>query len=83
MSALYFWIFTAIISVLWWLFIVVKIHAYKFKNFSTLITQLTTLLLIFLIFLTLLWYIVIFYFTNNTQIKVSNYSWYDTKEVNY
>lgn len=83
MLAFYLWIFTLIITLAWWLFIVVKIHAYKFKNFSNNITRITNLLLLFLILLTLTWYIAIIFSFSNTQVTVSDYSWFDTKEVNY
>lgn len=83
MLAFYLWIFTLILSLAWGLFIVVKIHAYKFKNFSNNITRITNLLLLFLILLTLTWYITIFLSFSNTQVTVNDYSWFDTKEVNY
>ena len=40
---------------------VAKIHAYKFKNFSTNILKITPILLILLIILSILWYITIFF----------------------
>lgn len=83
MLAFYLWIFTLILALAWGLFIVVKIHAYKFKNFSNNITRITNLLLLFLILLTLTWYITIFLSFSNTQVTVNDYSWFDTKEVNY
>lgn len=83
MLSLYLWIYTLILAILWGLFIIVKIHAYKFKNFSNNIEKITNILLFFLIFLSLLWYIIIFMSTSNTTVKVVDYSWVDTREVNY
>jgi len=63
MLIIYLWIYTFILALLWWLFIVAKIHAYKFKNFSSNIIKVTNLLLIFLVVLTILGYIIIFFFS--------------------
>lgn len=76
------WLFTLSIVVLWGLFIVAKIHAFKFKNFSNHIVKVTSLLIIFLTSLTLLWYSVIIFSTTNST-GVENYSSYEVKEVNY
>ena len=75
-------IFTLSIVLIWWLFIVAKIHAFKFKNFSTHIKKVTTALLVFLIVLTILWYTIIIFWTNNST-KIQNYDSFDTKEINY
>ncbi len=83
MLALYLWLYTVVVAILWWLFMVVKIHAYKFKNFSENISKITTILLFFLIFLSISWYVIIFISTSNTTIKVDDYWSFDTKEVNY
>lgn len=68
MLLMYIWIYTFILAMVWWFFIVAKIHSYKFKNFSTNIENVTKILLWFLIFLSLLWYLVIIF-------------WYDSKEA--
>jgi flagellar basal body-associated protein FliL len=76
------WIFTLSIILLWWLFIVAKIHAYKFKNFSNHIIIITQILTIFLIILTIVWYSIILFTTSNTT-NVKNYNSFDVDEVNY
>ena len=83
MLALYLWIYTLILALLWGLFIVAKIHAYKFKNFSNNIPKVTNILLIFLIILSILWYILIITTVSNTTVSIDDYSSYDTKTVNY
>lgn len=83
MITFYLWVYTFILALLWWLFIVAKIHAYKFKNFSAHITKITNLLLIFLIILSITWYFLIFYSTTNTTTVVKDYSSSDVSEVNY
>ena len=83
MLFMYLGVYTICLALLWWLFIVAKIHAYKFKNFSKNIQRITNLLLVFLIILSLLWYILIFLWTSNTTSVVNDYSWFDTEEVNY
>jgi hypothetical protein len=82
MLAIYLWIYTFILALLWWLFIVAKIHAYKFSNFSLNIIKVTNFLLIFLIILSILWYILIIFSTSNTTV-VDNYSSSSINEVNY
>ena len=83
MLALYLGAYTLVLALLWWLFIVAKIHAYKFKNFSNNITKVTNILLFFLIFLSLLWYILIFVWNTNTTTTVNDYWSFDSKEINY
>jgi hypothetical protein len=76
------WIFTLSIVLLWWLFVVAKIHAYKFKNFSNHIIKVTQFLTIFLIILTIIWYSIILFSTSNTS-NIENYNSFDVQEVNY
>jgi len=76
------WIFTLSIILLWWLFIVAKIHAFKFKNFSDHIKKVTSVLLFFLIILTILWYWIII-FSSSTSTSIQNYSWSDVNQINY
>jgi len=45
---------------MWGLFIVARLHTYKFKNFSSNIVKVTNILLVILIVLSLLGYVVIF-----------------------
>lgn len=84
MKLMFFWIYTLFLVILWWFFIVAKIHAYKFKNFSNYIEKVTTLLLILLIILSLLWYGLIFFFNDNlsSEIKFDNTDFY-FNEVSY
>lgn len=83
MITLYLGVYTFILALIWWLFIVAKIHAYKFKSFSTHINKVTNTLLILLVVLSLLWYFLIFYWLSNTTTSVENYSSSDIKEINY
>jgi protein-S-isoprenylcysteine O-methyltransferase Ste14 len=76
------WIFTLAIVLLWGLFIVAKIHAFKFKNFSDHIKKVTTILLFFLLTLTLLWYWIIIFSSWNSS-SIENYSWVNANQVNY
>lgn len=61
MQTLYFWLYILVMSFVWWIFIIAKIHFFKFKNYSKYIYPVTKLLLFSLIFLTLIW----FYFVSN------------------
>lgn len=83
MITFYLWVYTFVLALLWWLFIVAKIHAYKFKNFSQHIIKVTNILLILLIILSISWYVIILYSTTNTTTIVKDYSSSDISEVNY
>jgi len=83
MLAIYLGVYTLVLALLWGLFIVAKIHAYKFKNFSKNISRVTTFLLFFLISLSILWYVLIFFSTTNTTTTVTDYWSFDSVEVNY
>lgn len=82
MLFMYLWFYTFMLAILWWFFIIAKIHAYKFKNFSTNIEKVTKTLLIFLISLSLIWYIVIIFSFSweNAEIKIDNNTY---KEIDY
>lgn len=60
MLLVYLGIYTFWIVVVWALFIVSKIHAFKFKNFSHHIVKVTNLLFTVLLILSILGYIFIF-----------------------
>ena len=82
MLAIYLWFYTLFLAFIWWFFIVAKIHAYKFKNFSYHIVKVTKVLLTFLIILSVLWYILIFAFSSN-NVTVKDF-WSDSiEEINY
>jgi len=68
----------------WWFFIVAKIHSYKFKNFSNYIEKVTQILLFTLIILSLLWYIIIIFLDDKitTTLNFDNKDLY-FNEVNY
>lgn len=68
MTLIYLWIYTLLLVVLWWFFVIAKIHAYKFKNFSKNIEKITKLLLFLLLLLSIIWYIIIFISSNNTTV---------------
>jgi len=54
MMLMYLGIYTLFLVVIWAFFVVAKIHAYKFKNFSNHIENVTQTLLIFLLFLSVI-----------------------------
>jgi len=71
MLLVYIWLYTFILVVAWALFIVAKLHSYKFKNFSTDIEKVTTTLFIFLLSISILWYILIFFLGWNVNNSAS------------
>ncbi len=83
MLAFYLWTYTLFIALLWGLFIVAKIHAYKFKSFSNNIPKVTDFLLFFLIFLTILGYILIFFSISSETNTVTNYWSFDSDFIDY
>ncbi len=60
MSFVYLGVYTIFVVMIWWFFAVARIHAYKFKNFSSHIPKVTTILFFILLVLTILWYLIIF-----------------------
>lgn len=84
MKLMYIWIYTLFLVMVWWFFIVAKIHAYKFKNFSNYIEKVTQMLLILLIILSISWYILILFLDDNIT-KTLNFDNKDLyfNEVNY
>ena len=70
MTIIYLSIYVIVILSVWWLYAVARMHALKFKNFSTHIVPTTNLLMIFLIILSILWFFVIFsIWWNNNNYK--------------
>lgn len=65
MLFVFIWAYTLFLALVWWFFIMAKIHAYKFKNFSDKIQSITNLVLFTLIILSILWYILIFFFLDS------------------
>lgn len=66
MLLIYLGIFTIFAVIAWAIFIVARIHALKFKEYSTMIEKTTSLLFFLLIFLTILGYVLIFLNFSNT-----------------
>ena len=66
-------IYTLFLIIIWGFFIVAKIHACKFKDFSDKIEKYTNILVIMLIVLSIAGYSVIFYM----------YSWSKSKQINF
>ncbi len=60
MFYLYLGVYTIFVIVIWWFYAVARIHAYKFKSFSSHITIVIRSLFVILTTLTILWYIIIF-----------------------
>ena len=84
MLLVYLGIYTFGIVVVWALFIVSKIHAYKFKNFSHHIVKVTNMLFIALLLLSILWYVFILTNYDSQQTIQIDYSEYKTSsEVDY
>jgi len=83
MMTVYLWVYTFVLAFIWWFFIIAKIHANQYKNFSPNIVVVTKVLFFFLLALSILWYVLIFFWTNNTTSNVTNYSSIDTWEVSY
>ena len=83
MFLIYIVVYTIFLALLWWLFIVTKIHSYKFKNFSDNIQIVTTFLFIFLIILSLVWYSIIIFWTKSNNSSNVNSSWGNYTEVDY
>lgn len=79
----YIWLYTFVLAILWGFFIILKMHAYKFKNFSNNITKITNILLIFLWILSLIWYILIFFLDTNDSNTVKVDTSVPYKEVYY
>lgn len=61
------WIFTFFMVLIWWFFIVAKIHFYKFKDYSDYIVPSTKILTVILLILTIIWYYEIYKYTTETE----------------
>lgn len=84
MLLVYLGIYTFWIVVVWALFIVSKIHAYKFKNFSHHIVKVTNLLFLVLLTLSIMWYVFIFMNYDSQQTVQLDFSEKKTfSEVDY
>ncbi len=62
---LYYFIYTLFLVFIWWFFVILRIHALKFKNFQTKIVTFTKALCISLIILSILGYILLYYIVSN------------------
>jgi len=77
MFLVYIWLYTLFLVIVWWFFIVIKIHAFKFKNFSNYITKVISWALILLTILSILWYLIIFLYNPwnfSYKVDISNSS---------
>lgn len=75
MNYLLLWIYILFLAFIWGVFIIAKIHAYKFKNFSHNIEKVTTALFIFILSLSIIWFILIFYMDlENYKIELNSES---------
>jgi len=84
MMLYYIWTYTIVLALLWWVFAVARIHAYKFKSFSNYITKVTGLLFISLLILSLLWYwLILFSDTNNSTVKVEKSASKNIEYIDY
>lgn len=69
------WIYTFFVVIVWALFILIRIHSLKFKNFQTKIVRNIRLLCFSLTFLTVLWYILVFIITSDKNINSFSIFW--------
>jgi hypothetical protein len=60
LSFLYFGLYSLFLVIVWGFFIIIRIHAIKFKNFQTSIITSLKILCFFLIFLSISWYIALY-----------------------
>ena len=58
-------IYSVAILWLWFLFLISRVHSYKFKNYSSIIAPVTRFIAIIFIVLTIAWYLFIFIWLNN------------------
>jgi len=84
MKLILLWVYTIWIALIWWFFIVAKLHAYKFKNFSNYIVPFTNTLFVILWILTIVWYALVFtYDEKNSSTPYSNNSGSNNSSVDY
>jgi hypothetical protein len=84
MLLVYLGIYTFALVLVWWLFIISRLHSYKFKNFSHNIVRITNLLFAFLLTLSIIGYIFIFMNYESSQTINLDFSDKKTyKETNY
>lgn len=77
-------IYLMFLALIWGFFIVAKIHAYKFKDFSPNIEKITKLLWIALICLTLLGFLILYNFKWSLYtVKINNISADNISQENY
>jgi len=83
LTIIYLSIYIIILLLVWWLYIVARMHSMKFKNFSTHIVPVTNWLMIFLAILSITGFIVIFSIpSKNSAYEVDTSVEYDkVKEV--
>ncbi|EKE27988.1 MAG: hypothetical protein ACD_3C00111G0005 [uncultured bacterium (gcode 4)] len=55
MFAVAFWIYILIMVLIWWFFLIAKVHFFKFKEYSQLMVPTTKAIMIALMMLTVLW----------------------------
>lgn len=83
MLVVLFGVYAIFLALVWWFFIVAKIHAYKFRGFSPNIEKITKLLAISLFILSILWFIFIYNFKwsfytvkiDETSASISEENW--------
>jgi len=61
MLLVYIWLYTLFLIFIWGFFIIARIHAYKFKNFSNNIVRVTNALFVLLVLLSFAWYWIILF----------------------
>ena len=80
---IYLWIYTLFLSLLWWIFVVIKLNTIKYSYFLNNFNKITSIVWIILIFLSIIWYIIIFINLNTDTVSIKNYNDNNIKQINY
>lgn len=84
MLLVYLGFYTFALVLVWWLFIVSRLHSYKFKNFSNHIVKVTNALFVFLLTLSIIGYVFIFMnYESNQNIQLNFWDRKIYPETNY
>ncbi len=85
MFYLYLGVYTFFVMIIWWIYAVIAIHSFKFKNFSPHISLFIKLLFWLFTIMTIIGYILIFYNSDilNKKIEITITKNRIAKEVSY
>lgn len=82
MLLVYLGSYTLFLAAMWWLFIVARMHTYKFKNFSSNIQTVTNILFVIFILLSILGYIIIFVHSSGSNNSLQGVYSEKNQEIN-